>query len=295
MLGYLQMQKSELLVKEAETYKAVYCSLCRTLGKDYSFFCRAFLSYDFTFYALLLMALDKDKCPGFKKGRCCCNPLKSCNYCEDAPALHSSAALTVITAYYKLCDDISDSGALKSTISRFVRLFVSRQRKKALKSYSEFDDLLCTMMLKQNEIEKKSSPNIDECCEPTAQMLAGVFSANAENEDDRRILSEMGYHIGRWIYLADAADDLEKDIKNGNFNSLIPLFTKCENRVKFAEECNALMNMAIAAAFRAYQLLDVNKFNGILNNHFVYGMPSMQKIILYRENRKGKKENEQSV
>lgn len=56
MFGYLQIQKSELLVRESEAYKAVYCGLCRQMGKDYSVFTRFTLSYDCTFYAMLLMS-----------------------------------------------------------------------------------------------------------------------------------------------------------------------------------------------------------------------------------------------
>ena len=75
MFGYLQIEKEELLVKEFETYKAVYCGLCKQMGKDYSFLTRLTLSYDCTFYAMLLMSLHSS-CGGFKKGRCSCNPLK---------------------------------------------------------------------------------------------------------------------------------------------------------------------------------------------------------------------------
>lgn len=76
MFGYLQIQKSELLVRESEAYKAVYCGLCRQMGKDYSVFTRFTLSYDCTFYAMLLMSLNRS-CKGFKDGRCTCNPLKN--------------------------------------------------------------------------------------------------------------------------------------------------------------------------------------------------------------------------
>lgn len=79
MFGYLQIEKEELLVKEFETYKAVYCGLCKQMGKDYSFLTRLTLSYDSTFYAMLLMSLHSS-CGGFKKGRCTCNPLKRCNF-----------------------------------------------------------------------------------------------------------------------------------------------------------------------------------------------------------------------
>ena len=66
MFGYLQIEKEELLVKEFETYKAVYCGLCKQMGKDYSFLTRLTLSYDCTFYAMLLMSLHSS-CGGLRK------------------------------------------------------------------------------------------------------------------------------------------------------------------------------------------------------------------------------------
>lgn len=34
----------------------------------------------------------------------------------------------------------------------------------------------------------------------------------------RRVLEQMLYHLGRWVYLIDAADDLQKDAVSGNYN-----------------------------------------------------------------------------
>ena len=113
MFGYLRVQKSELLVREYEAYKSVYCGLCNQLGKDYSFLIRVILSYDCTFYAMLLMSL-KRSCKSFKDGRCKFNPLKKCKFAVDSADCYSKAsALSVISSYYKLKDDIADSGFLR--------------------------------------------------------------------------------------------------------------------------------------------------------------------------------------
>ena len=91
VFGYLQIQKSELLVREYDAYKAVYCGLCKQMGKDYSFFMRMTLSYDCTFYAMLLMSLSSS-CKGFKDGRCTCNPLKKCKFAIDSGEAYRKAA-----------------------------------------------------------------------------------------------------------------------------------------------------------------------------------------------------------
>ena len=53
MFGYIRPQKGELLVREFEQYRGVYCGLCKQLGKSYGFAARMTLSYDCTFLGLL--------------------------------------------------------------------------------------------------------------------------------------------------------------------------------------------------------------------------------------------------
>ena len=78
-------------IKEYEFYKAVYCSLCKEMGKTYGVFSRFTLSYDFTFYALLNMALKTDSCDIVKKA-CTCNPLKKCS------SLHGVTSTCVVAS-----------------------------------------------------------------------------------------------------------------------------------------------------------------------------------------------------
>ena len=82
MFGYIRVSKPELKIKEYEMYKAVYCSLCKKLGKDYGFFSRFALSYDFTFTALTELALSESFCGTYRKN-CTFNPLKKCAFCKD--------------------------------------------------------------------------------------------------------------------------------------------------------------------------------------------------------------------
>ena len=107
MFGYVRVSKGELKVKEYEMYKAVYCSLCRELGKSYGVLSRFTLSYDFTFLALLSMSLQ-DECVKAKKGRCAFNPLKRCNYCTNTNVFEMPSAAAMIMLYYKLKDNIND-------------------------------------------------------------------------------------------------------------------------------------------------------------------------------------------
>lgn len=274
MFGYIKVEKGELLVREYEAYKSVYCALCKQLGKDYSIFARFILSYDCTFYGLLIMALDRS-CDGFEQKRCVCNPLKKCTYCKtDSDCLSKAAALSVISSYYKILDDIQDSGFIKKTALKIVKPFFSHWRKKAEKRYPEIDLAVKTMLNKQFEAEKIENCLLDEACEPTAEMLATVLSLEGKDEKQQRILHQMGYGLGRFIYLADAVDDYKKDSEKGNFN---PFNSIKENKFEIMKNN---LSQALAMTFDAYNLLETVDFKGITDNIIIKGLPKVQEEIL---------------
>ena len=115
MFGYVKAYKPELRIKEFEFYKAVYCSLCRDLGKKYGIVSRFSLSYDFTFLALLQMSLVGGCAPTERK-RCVCNPLKKCNYLCSGGLPEMPIAAAEIMLYSKLNDNIADEGFFPFTV-----------------------------------------------------------------------------------------------------------------------------------------------------------------------------------
>lgn len=277
MFGYLQVQKSELKVREWEAYKSVYCGLCKQMGKDYSFLTRLSLSYDCTFYAMLLMSLERS-CSGFEKGRCKFNPLKKCDYATCTSDNYSkAAAFSVISAYYKLKDDLTDGGFFKRLVVRMLLPFFSRWRKKAAKRYPELEKIIARMMEQQAAVEKEEQPGVDRCAHPTGEMLAAVLSLEAKTELQKRVFYEFGYQLGRWIYLMDAADDLEKDKKSSSFN---PFASYRGDDIR--EYQTRLLNQSLARAYDAYNLIDFVDFKGILDNMMLYGFPSKQNTVVYR-------------
>lgn len=286
MFGYLQIHKDELKVKEYEAYKSVYCGLCKQLGKDYGFLTRLILSYDCTFYAILLMSL-KRSCTGFFDGRCKFNPLKKCKFadCKDN-AYSKASALSVISAYYKVVDDIDDSGFFKRIALKIAKPFFGRRQKKAARRFPEIENIVSEMMKNQKAVENDELVTIDKAANPTAKMISDLAALEGGNDLQKRVLSEFGYQIGRWVYLIDAADDYEKDKKSGNFNP----FIKADINDK--DYINSVLSQSLARAYDAYNLLDIIDFKPIIDNMMLYGFPNKQNAVLY--NRQEVK-NEQSV
>lgn len=286
MFGYLQIHKDELKVKEYEAYKSVYCGLCKQLGRDYGFLTRLILSYDCTFYAILLMSL-KRSCTGFSDGRCKFNPLKKCKFadCKDN-AYSKASALSVISAYYKVVDDIDDSGFFKRIALKIAKPFFGRRQKKAARRFPEIEIIVSEMMKNQKAAENDELVTIDKAANPTAKMISDLAALEGGNDLQKRVLSEFGYQIGRWVYLIDAADDYEKDKKSGNFNP----FIKADINDK--DYINSVLSQSLARAYDAYNLLDIIDFKPIIDNMMLYGFPNKQNAVL---NNRQEVKNEQPV
>ena len=289
MFGYIRPQKSELLVREFEEYRGVYCALCRRLGKDYGPAARLVLNYDCTFYAMLLLTVKGVSNPRFHRGRCMANPLKKCGFCvESGGEFASASALTVILAYYKVRDDIADSGFWKSLLFRLIYPFFSIMHRSAAKKFPELEKPAAEAIREQTLAEQSENPGIDRCAEPTAQMLACIFTQAGTEGNTPRVLREVGYFLGRWTYLMDAADDMEKDIRRKAFNPFVLRFRLNGSSAREAlnearDYANGTLNGTLARLGAAVNLLKPDGFGSIIRNIVFLGLPAMQKERLYKK------------
>ncbi len=287
MFGYINIDKKRLLCGEYEVYKGIYCSLCKQMGKEYSFLSRFVLSYDCTFFAMLIMSLQ-DECPSFEQGRCRFNPFKKCDFCKkDEKALSLASAVCISTTYFKLIDNINDSPFYKRVFYRLLQPLFSHWRKKAKTKYPDIDKAVEDMMKNQINAENNSKCSVDEACHPTAKMLSTIcemipeFIKSEKLSDintSKRILSTFGYHLGRWIYLIDATDDIEDDKKHNNFNPYILNYGNDYELYK--DKVEALLNHALSEVLLSYNLLEKGRFDSIINNILAFGMPIKQNEVL---------------
>lgn len=270
MFGYIRAAKPELRVREYETYKAVYCSLCRKLGKSYGPVARMTLSYDFTFLALLNMSLQSG-CDGFERKRCAFNPLKKCNYCKNDGAVDMPAAAAMILLYYKILDNTHDEKGFKRLGYIIMRPIFSSAHKRAAKKYPEIENAARAYVSAQNALENDGCTELDRAADPTAAVMSEILSFCSENPAQKRVLSRLGYCIGRYIYLLDAACDLEDDIKSGSYNVLK---SKCnENPREYAaNRVRGQLYFCINEAAKAFELLDIKKYRDILGNIIYLGL-----------------------
>lgn len=266
MLGFVKAYKPELKIKEYEIYKAVYCSLCKKLGKSYGFLSRFTLSYDFTFLALLNMSLESG-CDGFSQKRCAFNPLKKCTYCKNDAAIDMPAAAAMIMLYYKILDNIADERGLKKIGFWCLKPLFSRAHKKAAKKYPQIEEAVSEYIAEQNKLEAAQCASIDQAADPTAKVMEKILSLCSDDNTQKRVLTRLGYCLGRYIYLLDAAVDLENDKKTGSYNVL-----KTVDVDEFNDRIKQQLYFCINEASHAFELLDIKKYKTILGNIIYLGL-----------------------
>lgn len=286
MFGYIRIFKPHLRICEYENYKAVYCGLCKELGKSYGLAMRFTLSYDFAFLAMLSLSYDQSQVK-IEKQRCIAHPFKKtqCAVCNGNFKYPSAAA--VLTVYHKLLDDKHDKGAKAKLRAMFMLPLLKRSYKKASSQYPELSDEIEKAMALQRQIEKEKSHLIDEACEPTAQIMKAIFSEISQNQTEKRVLERFGYFFGRYIYMCDAADDLEDDFKKNNYNALLLQKTTEEftdsDREYYINIARESVNLTLAELSNAFVLLCIEKYDKILENIIYLGLKNTFEQIIRKE------------
>ncbi len=272
MFGYVTVYKPELKVKEYETYKGVYCTLCKEMGKEYGVLSRFILSYDGAFYVLYKMGLNNENVTA-EKSRCTFNPCKKCVKIACESNIYKLAStITVVLAYFKLIDNLKDSKSIKKLLLYSLVPYFSYLKRKANKKYPEIFKTIEDGMKQQFETEKDANVSLDKSADATAKMLGWLFAYN-ENEVSKDNAYNFGYHLGRAVYFLDAFDDYENDIKDNTFNPL----KKCENLIDTAKMS---INLSIGVLTQIYENQQKSQFSAIINNVIYDGLNyQLERII----------------
>ena len=280
LFGYVRPCKPELKIKDYAIYKAVYCGLCHSLGRRYGFLSRFILSYDATLLCMVQMS-QKTDCCGFEKKRCPANPLKKCDCAGATPELDFWADASVILGYYKVADNLHDKGYFKKLAALLLLPFASHLFHIAAKRNSFIFQCTQDYIKQQTAVEKSRCAVIDEAAQPTAELLAKLLR-NGTDGDQSRVLERIGYFLGRWIQLADAAHDLEKDVKVGEYNPFATATSLTAGMPldKARKAADTLLNSCIFEITTAYDLLETKRFAPIIANVFFDGLPMVKKYVL---------------
>ncbi len=261
MLGVMTVRKEELKFREFDRYRAFYCGLCRAIGKRCGSACRMALSFEMTFLSMLLTALyESETLEEYR--RCGFHPVQkrpmlsneAIDYCADLSALVSYYDLRDGWEDERRLDRLAESALLKKAAQRAGN-DLPRQRK-AVEYYVQA----------LHEVEARNDQNLDVAANLTGEMLAELYVMRTDVYE--RDLRELGYYLGKFIYLCDCYEDIERDEKKKNYN---PLLSR-RNQPSFAEDCEQMLGDMMARAARAFERLPILQDAQIMRNILYSGV-----------------------
>ena len=278
MFGYVKPHVPDLLVKENAFYKSVYCGLCHELKKK-SLILPFTLSYDFVFLCILRLAVSDDEVKVSQK-RCFVHPIRKKPYLCSTPSLDYGAKASAMLLYRNIEDDVRDSKGFKKMA---YRVALSKAKKICKKNPvdKELDESTVSLLDEICRLENENSSDIYACANAFGKILGNVMCHGIDDQAVSRPLYEIGYHIGRWIYLIDAVDDIEKDKKEKSYNPFIAS-GECDKE-DLIEKMDFSLALELSDANLALNLLPISDQGllHILENILQKGMPRVAKKILY--------------
>lgn len=283
MFGYVQPLKSELKMKEYEAFKGYYCGLCKAIKEKYTNAARFMLNYDCAVLSLLLSSMSGEM-PQLKRERCVVSPVKRKTVIRSRESEYV-AAVNMLLGYAKIKDAAEDD---KNAAAFALAGVYKRVAKRAAKDCPDLAEEFGKRLGNLSRLEKDKCADVDAVSSEFGALLGAVFSfAPYEFMDDanKKALWHMGYNLGRWIYIADAIDDIIKDDRKKSYNVFLQRQYGNAAALKetIREEAAFNLNYSLAEACKAYELLDIKRDKPLLDNIMYIGLAKKTEDVLKGE------------
>ncbi len=261
MFGYVQLRKPELKIKDYEAYHGFYCGLCYALRKKYGFLGQMTLTYDMTFLVILLSSVYPVPLER-KRMRCVAHPGKKHLRLYNEMTEYA-AHMNMILSYYHWKDDREDEASGKAWLG--IKLYRGKKTR-AAKEYQEQEAGMAAALERLSELERQGETDLFRLADCFGELMKVLFCYRKDAFTD--YFGEIGYHLGRFIYVMDAVDDLEEDERKGRFNPLV----HHRERPDFMQWVADILLDEMSAAGAAYQKLPCVEYSDILGNILYAGV-----------------------
>lgn len=261
MFGYIIINKGDMKFKEFDIYHSYYCGLCHTLNKQYGKAGQLSLTYDMTFLVMLLSSLyEPETETGARK--CIAHPFEKHKIRTNKFSSYG-ADMNVLFTYYKCRDDWKDD-------KKIARLAYGRLLKRACRKicirYGEKARKIANLMRELGAEEKKQNRDIDRMAGIFGEIMGEILAV--QKDEWQEDLRNMGSYLGKFIYLLDAYEDIEDDIRKNRYNPLIKKFDDPD----FEEEVNTILTMMMAGCCKEFEKLPIIENAEILRNILYSGI-----------------------
>lgn len=261
MFGYIIANKAEMKFKEFDVYRSYYCGLCRAMKDRCGNLARLSLSYDMTFVYMLLSGLY-EPATELKQCKCALHPFEKINYSENSIAEYVSD-MSLLMTYFKCKDDWDDD----KKISRGLLMNALRGKYRKLGYFYEdklrqIEDLFAEI----RRGEKEDLLDVDYMSGLFGNIMALVM---VQKEDEwAPLLGRMGFFMGKFIYIMDAYEDIEEDLKHKQYNPLVKLYQSPD----FEGEMQQILSMMMGECCREFEKMPILENVDILRNILYSGV-----------------------
>ncbi len=285
MFGYVRADTPYLYIKDDVLYRAMYCGVCKGIAEVCGHSARMGLSYDVTFFSVLLHNIAGIDVT-IEKSHCLTHCVRSRKMANVDELTRQLGALNTALVYYKYTDDIADGDK-----GRGKRLWFKKGFRRMKKAYPQIAEIVRKHMAEQEKTEATETDSLDRAADATASMIA-EFSDFALGEKATEYTRNLFYAIGKWIYLIDALDDYDKDLKKGAYNPFILAYKAECKQVLLAGAHGEEVRYAFHALF-----FDIRENLSHIHFHFnrdlsdnvlLRGLPAMTKKIMEGGSANGK-------
>lgn len=257
MFGYVNIYKPELKMKDFYKYKAYYCGLCRTLRERHGPFRQMTLTYDMTFLVILLTSLYESDTVK-KQLKCVVHPVKNQDMLFNEITEYASD-INIALTYHHFLDDWQDEKSIKGMAG--ARL-LKKDYRKIYKRYPRACQVIEKCLDQLQNYEKNQEMNIDFVAGCFGELMAELFVFRDDMWADT--LRKMGFFLGKFIYILDAYEDLQKDLVDGNYNPL----SQINKKESYEAECKDMLIMMMAECTHEFEklpcILDLDILRNIL-------------------------------
>lgn len=261
MFGYIIINKGDMKFKEFDIYHSYYCGLCDVLKRQYGKVGQLSLSYDMTFLVMLLSSLYEPDTE-LSQVKCMAHPFEKHTVRKNEFSRYA-ADMNVMFTYYKCRDDWADDRKL-------TRLAYGRLLRRAYRSvradYGVKAKKIDGLMRELSAEEKKENQDIDYMAGLFGDIMGEILAVKADEWQES--LRTMGVFLGKFIYLMDAYEDVEEDIRRKRYN---PLKRKFEG-TDFEEEIKTILTMMMAGCCKEFEKLPIIENAEILRNILYSGI-----------------------
>ena len=270
MFGYVRINKMDLTFREYDYYKGYYCGLCKYLKENHGEISRLSLNYDITFLIVILTAIYKVKST-ITEERCIANPLKKKMRIVNEITEYA-ASMNILLSYYKLEDNLYDDNGIKDRLAYGI---YKGKLKKAYDKYPEKAEYIRKQLSDLRKLENEKSKSIDRVSNTFGNLMGEIFVF--KNDEYEQNLRNIGFNLGKYIYILDAYEDLEEDYEKGRYNPFIDYIDKKDELKK---KVDRLISMSLGIVARNIESLNLEFNKSIIDNIIYSGVYLRYKNIL---------------